>query len=242
MTPMTDEIPSYDQTDEIPSYDQTDEIPSYDHKLPMSMSVTEFNHWCDNGKRPTAPMRAEERAKREEELQRMARKFDRSVDSLPGAHKDKDRFWKDWKEMNEDVWYDRRLNLGEGWDLATAGIPLNPRNYQRLLRNEVGRVHREVEEGLDEVCKAILDVEKKCEERMRKEFSEEIKTTDLAARRAVRTEVRLEVRRSMDGNSTNFEEIRRAIRDEVRAEIRRALNADEAVVPLADLRRHGRAA
>jgi hypothetical protein len=43
--------------------------PDYDHKLPMSMDKYEFNHWCANGKRPTAPMRRQE-------LARMAERFD----------------------------------------------------------------------------------------------------------------------------------------------------------------------
>jgi hypothetical protein len=186
----------------------TEEIPSFDRKLPMSMDRTEFDEWCARGKPPTAPMRREARAREEEELQQMANKFDRHVDSLPKAHKD--RFWKDWKEMNEDIWFDRRLDLGEGWDTATEGIALNPKNYQRLMRNEIDRVHRTVAHGLEKLCKAIADVEKEREARIRKELGEEI--------------------RQMKSQAL----------EEARAEIRRALNSDEAVIDLGDLRRHGR--
>jgi cell division protein ZapA (FtsZ GTPase activity inhibitor) len=147
----------------------------------------------------------------EEELRDIADKFDRNVDSLVSkAHKE-DRFWSQ-KEMDADPWFDRTLDLGEGWDTTTPGIILNPRNYQRLARNEVVRVHRIVARELDKLCKEIATVEHKREARMRKELREEMA------------------------------EMKTKMLDEARAEIRKAVDAGEAVVNLGELRRHGRRA
>jgi hypothetical protein len=111
-----------------------------------------------------------------------------------------------------DEWFDWDLDLGgDDWDLQTPGIPMNPKNYRRLMGHEIDRVHRQVADCLDELCEAIAKVERKREARMRKEFGQQI--------------------RQMKSRAL----------EEARAEIRRSLNADEAVVDLGELRRHGRA-
>jgi hypothetical protein len=84
-------------------------------------------------------------------------------------------------------WFNLDLDIGDGWDTETPSVPLNPKNYQRLMRNEIHRVHRTV-------ARALRDILNKREARLRKELGEQM----LEMKTKMLEEARAEIRKAVD--------------------------------------------
>jgi hypothetical protein len=97
---------------------------------------------------------------------------------------------------NGDEWFDTSVELGFGWDTTTPGVPLNPRNYQRLMRNEIRRALGIVDRVLD-----------KHRARMRKEFGEQM----LEMKTKMLEEARAEIRRALSSDEAvvDLDDLRR---------------------------------
>jgi hypothetical protein len=101
-----------------------------------------------------------------------------------------------------------------------CGVPFTPANLEQMIMP---------------VLRDIARVEGKRHEKLRRELREEVERAIMVAK----YEAERRIAAGTGDVIKAVEEVRREILKEVRAEIRRSMNADDTVVHLEDLRRHG---